>query len=71
MNFLALGVLADFDDFFLVPFMNPKFAVFSSMEVPRKVYRSSKVVIPEQFQISYEIYEKNEQKLKKFVSLVR
>jgi len=49
MNFLALGVLADFDDFFLIPFMNPRLMVFKEMEVPRKVYRSSKVVIPEQF----------------------
>lgn len=71
MNFLALGVLADFDDYFLIPFMNPKFSVFKEMEVPRKVYRSTKVVIPEQFQITFGLYEENEAKLKKYVSYVR
>ena len=47
MNFLALGVLADFDDYFLIPFINARTQVFAELTIPKKVYRKSAFVIPQ------------------------
>lgn len=71
MNFLALGVLADFDDFFLIPFLNARTKLFLEMTIPKKVYRSTTYVIPQRFNIPSSAWAEKESEIKKYVKMLR
>jgi hypothetical protein len=71
MNFLALGVLADFDDFFLIPFLNARTKLFLEMTLPKKVYRSTVFIIPQRFNLTESDWNENERAIKKYVKPLR
>lgn len=58
MNFLALEIIAEFDDLFLLPFMKLRYRIFAGLVIPFRGYRDSKIVIKDQFIMPKEIHEK-------------
>lgn len=70
MNFLALGVLSDFDDMFLTPFLKPELAPFSGLEIPKKRYLHSRVVITERFAIAKSLYKEKQERILSFTKRV-
>lgn len=70
MNFLALGVLADFDDYFLLPLMDKRIKVFAGLSIPKRDHRKDKHVIKDKFILPLETYNRHEEMLQDFVEVL-
>lgn len=56
VDFLALQVLAEFDDIFIIPFLQGRLRVFAELEMPFRDYRKSKYIIQDKFVITEELF---------------
>lgn len=58
MNFLALSVLAGFDDMFLLPFIQTRYRLFAGMTIPFRDYKKSQYIIKDRIIMPKVVFDK-------------
>lgn len=57
MNFLALSVLATFDDMFVLPFIQTRYRLFAGMTIPFRDYKKSQYIIKDKVIMTKDLFD--------------